>query len=81
MATRAKYRKLLKVSNALEPGAQIQNNCTSMLLKFPSKNTKRNKIAGRAKNQMPKGVSALRGYFGPPMRPKKENCFSQFSSY
>ena len=28
-----------------------------------------------------KGGHALRGYFGPPMRPKYENCFSQVSSY
>ena len=28
-----------------------------------------------------KGVRALLGYFGPPMRPKNENCFSQVSSY
>ena len=28
-----------------------------------------------------KGVGALRGYFGPPMRPKNENCFSQTSSF
>ena len=28
-----------------------------------------------------KGVRALRGYFGPPMRPKNENCLSQVSSY
>ena len=28
-----------------------------------------------------KGVRALRGYFGHPMRPKNENCFSQVSSY
>ena len=28
-----------------------------------------------------KGVRALRGYFGPPMRQKNENCFSQVSSY
>ena len=26
-------------------------------------------------------VRALRGYFGPPMRPKNENCFSLVSSY
>ena len=28
-----------------------------------------------------KGVHALRGYFGPPMRPKNENRLSQVSSY
>ena len=28
-----------------------------------------------------KGGRALRGYFGPPMRPKNENYFSQVSSY
>ena len=28
-----------------------------------------------------KGVRALRGYFGPPMWRKNENCFSQVSSY
>ena len=28
-----------------------------------------------------KGVCALRGYFGPPMRPKKEIRFSLNSSY
>ena len=28
-----------------------------------------------------KGVHALRGYFGLPMRPKNENCFSQVSFY
>ena len=28
-----------------------------------------------------KGGRALRGYFGPPMRPKNENCLSQVSSY
>ena len=28
-----------------------------------------------------KGVRGLRGHFGPPMRPKNENCFSQVSSY
>ena len=27
------------------------------------------------------GVRALRGYFGPPMRPKNEICFSPNSSY
>ena len=28
-----------------------------------------------------KGVRALRGYFGPPMRSKNESCSSQVSSY
>ena len=28
-----------------------------------------------------KGVHALRGYFGPPKRPKNENCLSQVSSF
>ena len=28
-----------------------------------------------------KEVCALTDYFGPPMRPKNENCFSQVSSY
>ena len=28
-----------------------------------------------------KGERALRGYFGPPMRPKNENYFSQVSSF
>ena len=28
-----------------------------------------------------KGARALRGYFGPRMRPKNENCLSQESSY
>ena len=27
------------------------------------------------------GGRALRGYFGPPLRPKNENCFLQVSSY
>ena len=26
----------------------------------------------------PKGVRVLRGYFGPPMRPKNENAFHKF---
>ena len=26
------------------------------------------------RNEFNKGVSALRGYFGPPMRSKKESC-------
>ena len=28
-----------------------------------------------------KGVRALRGYFGPPLEPKTESCFSPISSY
>ena len=28
-----------------------------------------------------KGGRALRGFFGPPMRPKNENCLSQVSSF
>ena len=28
-----------------------------------------------------KGVRALRGYFGPPMRSKNKSCFLQVSSY
>ena len=32
-------------------------------------------------NARTKGGRALRGYFGPPLRPKYENCFSQVSSY
>ena len=28
-----------------------------------------------------KGVCALRGYFGPPVRPKDKSCFSLVSSY
>ena len=28
-----------------------------------------------------KGVRALRGYFGPPMRSKNKSCSSQVSSY
>ena len=32
-------------------------------------------------NRIDKGVCAVRGYFGPPMRPKNENCFSQISSF
>ena len=28
-----------------------------------------------------KGVRALRGFFGPPMRPKNEKCFLQVPFY
>ena len=38
-------------------------------------------ISGLMIQMMDKGVRALRGYFGPPMRSKNENCFSQVSSY
>ena len=31
--------------------------------------------------KMKKGVCALRGYFGPPMRSKNKSCSSQVSSY
>ena len=39
------------------------------------------KLLPFSKSVSAKGGRALRGYFGPPMRPKNENCFSQVSSY
>ena len=65
------FELLLGLPNPLMP-----NNTKTLI-----KRTNHFWIKGLLGSNFIKGVRALRGYFGPPMRSKSKNCSSQVSSF